>query len=128
MFRRYCGDQNGAPATVAIQRQTLTRTAGTLESNRAFATVSGMDAIEAVVQHMSSSMAQRVTGSVSSEMFTFVVDIEVLPNGSAIREGDRVVIASGLYNGTYDITEARLIQGRAWNCTMRLKPETAVQV
>lgn len=117
-------EQEDSIASVAIERPTLTKAAGTFESVHDFVAVSGMSALPAVVQHMTSAQTMKVLGRVETQGHRFDVDNDHLPSGSVLKVGDHVIVASGLYQGTYEIAEATLIQGREWNCVMLLKPES----
>lgn len=110
--------------TIAVQRETLSQPAGTLESRFALATVTGMSSLEAVFQHQSSAWAARTMGKFSSDAFIVDVDHAQLPSGGEIRSGDRIVVASGRYAGTYLVHEARSIQDRVWNLTVIKIPES----
>lgn len=111
-------------ATVAIERAVLTKEAGTYESDLTFASVAGMSALPAAVQHMSSAQVMRTLGKVKTQAHMMDVDNDHMPTGGVINVGDHVIVASGIYQGTYEVQDSRLVQGREWNCTMVLKPES----
>jgi len=117
-------EQEESIASVAIQRPVLTKEAGTFESDLTHAAVTGMSALPAAIQHMSSAQVARVLGRVETQAHRLAVDNDHLPSGGVLKVNDWVIVASGLYQGTYEIAEATLIQGREWNCVMLLKPES----
>lgn len=110
--------------TVAVQRVTLTVIAGTLDHTESWSNVTGMTALPCVVQHMTAAQVQRVIGKVETGAYSFILDNDHMPSGGVIKVNDHVVVASGIYQGTYEVIDARLIQGREWNCVMVLKPES----
>ena len=101
---------------VAIQRAV---DAGGFQPTITYATLAGLDAVEAQVQHMSSAQAARALGILATDAYLMDLDNDLVPDGQRIRVSDRVVIGSGDNAGTYTIMQALLVDGREWNCTMQ---------
>ncbi len=88
-----------------VLRISLAHEAGTLQPDPSFVTQSGMTGIECSLQPVSANKVPTHMGIAFGEAWRISFDVESLPSGAVVYEGDRIVIDSV----TYVVREALLV-------------------
>lgn len=111
--------QSSEVYTATVERGSTTNAVGTLRPIPSYAVVAGMTAIDVSIQPASVNIVPTDMGMLSSEAFMVTIDDEALPDGTDLREGDRLTLSAS--GGTYTIRSAELIEGRVWRCLAQKK-------
>ena len=88
-----------------VLRISLAHESGTLQPDPTFVTASGMTGLECSLQPLSANKVPTHLGIAFGESWRITFDVESLPSGAVVYEGDRVVIDGT----TYTIREALLV-------------------
>lgn len=107
-FRRFMGH------TVTVARVGHGLVSGTKQGVGSYSSVEGSLTVECIIQPASSGPIATDGGLAFAEIYRLVFNVECLPLGAEIREGDQVTPVG--YTDVYEITQANIVQGRFWQC------------
>lgn len=106
-------------STVNVERGSLLNAGALLQQVGTYAAVTGLTGLEAAIQERYSSKRDTPIGIVPQKMYFIQINGDQVPDGSAIKPGDRIK-DTGL-NKTYTVNEVIKAGDRTWQCMCTFK-------